>query len=36
MAKHWFTTLPSTYFMRQSRKGGRREITFTLVGRLIY
>lgn len=33
MAKHWFTTLPSTYFMRQSRKGGRREIAFTLVGK---
>ncbi|CAD8212229.1 unnamed protein product [Paramecium octaurelia] len=31
MAKHWFTTLPSNYFMRQSRKGGRREILFTTL-----
>lgn len=33
MAKHWFTVNPDNYFMRQSRRGGRRELLFTFAGK---
>jgi len=33
MAREFFTTLPEQYFMKMTRRGGRNEILFTLLGK---